>query len=202
MSMTKDRIPMIQVGDVLLSSDCLTEKFCCDLEACRGECCIEGDAGAPVTLDEVAQLEEALPEVWADLSASAQHVIDRQGVAYTDADGDLVTSIVNGKDCVFTCYDASGCCYCAIEKAYRAGRISFYKPASCHLYPIRVKRIGNLVGLNYHRWEVCKAAVWKGEQENIPVYRFLKEPLVRRFGAAWYEELETVVSELKAQGLL
>lgn len=201
-AMEKNRIPMIQVGDVIVSADCLTEKFCCDLEACHGECCIEGDAGAPLTLDEVACLEEALPAVWADLSATAQSVIDRQGVAYTDADGDLVTSIVNGKDCVFTCYDASGCCYCALDKAFREGRTSFRKPASCHLYPIRVKRIGNLTGLNYHRWDVCKAAVWKGEQEDLPVYRFLREPLVRRFGAAWYEELETVVRELRAQGYL
>ena len=97
--------PILQVGDVLLSSEILTEKFCCDLSVCKGECCIEGDAGAPVTLDEVAEIEECLDAVWGDLSASAQSVIDRQGVAYTDQEGDLVTSIVGGKDCVFTCYD-------------------------------------------------------------------------------------------------
>lgn len=193
---------MVQVGDVIVSADCLTEKFCCDLEACHGVCCIEGDAGAPLTLDELGQIEEALPAVWPDLSASAQHVIDKQGVAYTDAEGDLVTSIVHGKDCVFTCYDASGCCFCALDKAYRGGRTHFRKPMSCYLYPIRVKRIGNLVGLNYHRWDVCKAAVRKGEQENLPVYRFLKEPLENCFGKEWYEELETVVRELKAQNYL
>lgn len=193
---------MIQIDDTIISIDCLSEKFCCDLEACKGACCIEGDAGAPVELDEVAQLEEALPVVWNELSAAAQAVIDRQGVVYTDEDGDLVTSIVHGKDCVFTCYDSCGNCFCALEKAYREGRSSFYKPASCHLYPIRIKKIGDMTALNYHRWDVCRMAVEKGRQLNLPVYRFLKEPLVRRFGEAWYQELESAVEELKEQGYL
>ena len=169
--MKNDRIPMIQIDDTIISIDCLSEKFCCDLDACKGECCIEGDAGAPVELDEVAELEEALPVVWPWLSASAQAVIDRQGVVYTDEDGDLVTSIVNGKDCVFTCYDERGYCYCALEKAYREGKSSFYKPLSCHLYPIRLKKIGDCVALNYHRWDVCKMAVMKGgafESSGLP----------------------------------
>lgn len=200
--MKRNEIPMIQIDDTIISMDCLSEKFCCDLEACKGACCIEGDAGAPVELDEVAELEEALPEVWHELSASAQAVIDRQGVVYTDRDGDLVTSIVNGKDCVFTCYDDKGNCFCALEKAYREGRSNFYKPASCHLYPIRLKKIGDMTALNYHRWDVCRMAVEKGKQLNLPVYRFLKEPLIRRFGEAWYEELEKAVEELKEQGYL
>ena len=193
---------MIQIDDVLVSVDCLSEKFCCDLEACKGICCVEGDAGAPVDLDEVAGIEEALPEVWPMLSASAQAVIDRQGVAYTDEEGDLVTSIVNGTDCVFTCYDEAGHCYCALEKAFRAGRTRFFKPLSCHLYPIRLKKIGDGVALNYHRWEVCKMAVEKGRRLNLPVYRFLREPLVRRFGEAWYAELEQAADELREQGYL
>lgn len=200
--MKRNEIPMIQIDDTIISIDCLSEKFCCDLDACAGTCCIEGDAGAPVDLDEVEELEAALPVVWNDLSASAQTVIDKQGVAYTDEEGDLVTSIVNGKDCVFTCYDEKGCCFCALEKAYRAGKTNFYKPLSCHLYPIRLKKIGDMTALNYHRWDVCKAAVCKGEQLNLPVYRFLKEPLIRRFGQAWYDELEKAVEELKEQGYL
>lgn len=200
--MRDNRIPMIQIDDTIISIDCLSEKFCCDLEACKGECCIEGDAGAPLELEEVAEIEAALSEVWNMLSASAQSVIDRQGVAYTDEEGDLVTSIVNGKDCVFTCYDENGCCYCALEKAYREGRTKFYKPISCHLYPIRLKKIGDAVALNYNRWDVCKMAVLKGKQLDLPVYKFLKEPLVRRFGEAWYTELESAVEELKAQGYL
>ena len=200
--MERNEIPMIQIDDTIISIDCLKEKFCCDLEACQGVCCIEGDAGAPVELDEVAEIENALPAVWPMLSASAQAVIDKQGVVYTDEEGDLVTSIVNGRDCVFTCYDEKGCCYCALEKAYREGKTSFYKPVSCHLYPIRLDKIGDCVALNYNRWNICKMAVLKGQQLNLPVYRFLKEPLIRRFGEAWYKELEAAVEELKAQGYL
>ena len=200
--MERNEIPMIQIDDTIISIDCLKEKFCCDLEACQGACCIEGDAGAPVELDEVAEIENALPAVWPMLSASAQAVIDKQGVVYTDEEGDLVTSIVNGRDCVFTCYDEKGCCYCALEKAYREGKTSLYKPVSCHLYPIRLDKIGDCVALNYNRWNICKMAVLKGQQLNLPVYRFLKEPLIRRFGEVWYKELEAAVEELKAQGYL
>ena len=224
--------PIIQVGDVLISSDILTEKFCCDLSACKGQCCVEGDAGAPVTLDEIAEIEDCLDEVWGDLSASAQAVIDKQGVAYTDQEGDLVTSIVRGKDCVFTYYDSlqftvdglqmnteapekstvnckpstvniDNCCLCALEKAFRAGKTRFCKPVSCALYPIREKRLDNdLIRLNYNRWEVCKMAVAKGQQEEILLYQFLREPLIRRFGEEWYDELLNTVKELKAQGYL
>lgn len=200
--MERNEIPMIQIDDTIISIDCLKEKFCCDLEACQGACCIEGDAGAPVELDEVAEIENALPAVWPMLSASAQAVIDKQGVVYTDEEGDLVTSIVNGRDCVFTCYDEKSSCYCALEKAYREGKTSFYKPVSCHLYPIRLDKIGDCMALNYNRWNICKMAVLKGQQLNLPVYRFLKEPLIRRFGEAWYKELEAAVEELKAQGYL
>jgi hypothetical protein len=199
--------PIIQIGDVLLSSEILTEMFCCDLSACKGQCCVEGDAGAPVTLDEIAEIEECVDTVWGDLSASAQSVIDKQGVAYTDQEGDLVTSIVRGKDCVFTYYGELGgipdCCLCALEKAFRAGRTTFCKPVSCALYPIREKRLGEgLVGLNYNRWAVCKAAIVKGNEENVYLYQFLKDPLIRRFGEEWYQELLDTVKELKAQGYL
>lgn len=153
-------------------------------------------------LEEVEKLEEVLPVIWDDLSPEAQAVIKRQGVVYTDQDGDLVTSIVNGKDCVFTCYDEKGFCYCAIEKAFREGKCSFYKPISCHLYPIRVSDYGPYKALNYHRWDVCKAAVLLGRKENLPVYKFLKEPLIRKFGEAWYEEVENVAQELEAQHLI
>lgn len=196
-------IPIVQVGDVLLSSDILTECFCCDLEACRGACCVEGDAGAPVTQDEVAELENVLDTVWPELSASAQAVLDRQGVAYVDEEGDLVTSIVGGKDCVFTCHDAAGCCLCTTERAFRNGKTHWPKPISCYLYPIREKRLGNgLVALNYHRWEVCAPAVRKGRALQLPVYKFLRDPLIRRFGAEWYGELEQTADELRRQGLI
>ena len=199
--------PIMLLGDVLVSSDILTERFCCDLAACKGECCVEGDEGAPVTMEEISQIEDSLDAIWDDLSASAQSVIDHQGVAYTDREGELVTSIVNGKNCAFTYYDdltdretgkvIESCCLCALEKACRAGKTQFMKPISCALYPIREKRFANgLVGINYDRWKVCKDAVRKGIELDIPVYRFLEDPLRRRFGDAWYEELCQLANQL------
>lgn len=205
--MNKDELRILQVGDVLVSPDIITEKFCCDLDACKGECCIEGDAGAPVTMDEIMEIEDSLDAVWDDLSASAQAVIDKQGVAYTDIEGDLVTSIVNGKDCVFTCYQdlkdmndghtIQNCCLCALERAYREGKSKFMKPISCALYPIRAKHFGNgIYGINYNKWRICKAAIKKGEELNLPVYQFLEGPLVKRFGQEWYDELCTVAQQV------
>lgn len=193
---------MVQIDDVVVALDVFTEKFICNLTACKGECCIEGDAGAPVEEDELRQLEEALPVVWNDLSAEARAVIEKQGVCYRDRDGELVTSIVNGKDCVFTCYDEKGYCFCAIEKACRAGKVGFYKPISCHLYPIRVGNYGLYKAVNYHRWSICHAAWELGKEKGTPVYQFLKEPLIRKFGEAWYAELESVAVELKEQQMI
>ena len=191
---------IIQVGEVILTSEILTEYFCCDLEACKGICCVEGDSGAPLILDEVGEMENVLDEVWPDLSAQAQSLIDRQGVAYTDAEGDLVTSIVQGRDCVFTCYGTDGCCYCASDKAFREGRTAWDKPLSRALYPIREKHFRDgSVGLQYHRWNICRPAVEKGRRLNLKLYQFLKAPLVRRFGQAWYDELCEVARQLPAE---
>ena len=172
---------MIQIDDVVISLDVFREKFLCNLDACKGECCIEGDAGAPVELDEVEKLEEVLPVIWEELSPEARDVIDKQGVVYTDE---------------------KGYCYCAIEKAYRAGKTDFYKPVSCHLYPIRIGDYGPYKAVNYHRWDVCKAAVLLGKKENLPVYKFLKEPLIRKFGEEWYKEMEIAAEELERRGLI
>ncbi len=175
----------IEVDGVLVHMDILTEEFCCDISACHGRCCEEGDAGAPVTPEDIAEIEEQLDSIWDKLSAQAQSVIDRQGVAYVDEEGDVVTSIINGCDCAFR--GPQGC-------------VLAQRPISCHLYPIREKKVGSLVALNYHRWEICKDAVRLGREKHIRVYQFLREPLVRRFGAEWYAELEQVVAELKAAG--
>ena len=160
---------------------------------------MEGDSGAPLLEEEVGELEKALPVIWDDLAPKAREIIKRQGVAYIDEEGDLVTSIVNGKDCVFTCYDADGTCKCAVEKAYREGRLSFYKPVSCHLYPIRVEKYDTFEAVNYNRWNICKAAEVLGEKEKLPVYKFLKEPLIRRFGKEWYDALEEIAGEWEKQ---
>ena len=175
--------------------------FLCDLSHCKGECCVEGDSGAPLEEEELPKLQEVLPIIWDDLSPEAQAIIQKQGVAYIDEEGDTVTSIVNGKDCVFTCYDSEGVCKCAIEKAYREGKTDFYKPISCHLYPIRITQYRDFKAVNYHRWSVCKAAELLGEREKVSVYRFLKEPLIRKFGEAWYDALAECAEEWTKQGL-
>ena len=191
---------MLQIQDTIVSLDVITKEFCCDLRKCHGACCVEGDAGAPVTLDEIGSIEDALETVWDDLSAQAQSVIDRQGVAYPDPEGELVTSIVNGKECVFArSQSPENCWLCMLEKAFREGKTKFLKPISCSLYPIREKRFSNgTVGLNYNRWDICRDAVKKGQELNLPVYQFLKEPLIRRFGEDWYQELCEVAQELLA----
>lgn len=192
---------ILDFQDTLVSTDIITEYFYCDLASCHGQCCVEGDAGAPVTLDEIAEIEEALPAAWPMLSAEAQSVIDRQGVAYTDEEGDLVTSIVRGRDCVFTRYadlpGAPGCCLCALESAFREGKTHWCKPASCALYPIRVAEMPDgRLALNYHRWHVCEAARRMGKEKGTRVYEFLREPLTREFGEEWYSDLCDVAREV------
>lgn len=183
----KELPPMLMVGDVIVHTDIVTEYFCCNIEKCQGRCCEEGDAGAPVTLDEIAYIENQLDFIWPNLNAQAQTVIDKQGVAYTDPEGEMVTSIIGSCDCCFR--GPEGC-------------LLAQRPISCHLYPIREKKMGSLTGINYHRWDICKDAVELGRERGIRVYQFLKEPLVRRFGETWYKELEQVVDELQKQGYI
>jgi hypothetical protein len=188
---------MLQIKDTLISLDLLNQLFCCNLAHCRGICCVEGDSGAPVETDEITELENALPHIWDDLSERAKEIINKQGVVYPDRDGEMVTSIVNGKDCVFTCYDENGTCLCAVEKAWRAGKITFMKPISCHLYPVRVKKFPSFIAVNYQEWSICSGARLHGQQLGLPVYQFLKEPLIRKFGQDWYNELCQAADLLK-----
>jgi hypothetical protein len=188
---------MLQILDTLIGDEVLEEYFCCDLSACRGFCCVEGDSGAPVEEAEIAELQAVLPLIESDLSPEAQILIKEQGMVYRDREGEFVTSIVAGRDCVFTCYDANGICRCAIEKAFREGKTVFRKPTSCHLYPVRVMNYQRFRAVNYHRWEVCQAARALGKKENIRVYQFLKEPLIRKFGAEWYDYLCQAAHEWK-----
>lgn len=190
---------MFLIQNTLVSLDVIEKEFCCDLETCRGCCCIEGDAGAPVSDEEVAEIEQILPILLPDMTKEARAVVEKQGISYLDPSGERVTSIVNDKDCIFARTDHNGWCYCLIEKAYHAGKIGFKKPISCHLYPIRLTRVGNYTGVEYHRWDICHCARQLGKRKHIPLYQFLREPLVRRFGEAWYAELELTASEWKKQ---
>ncbi len=187
---------MIHIGDTLVSLDVIESQFLCDVAACKGACCfVEAASGAPLEKGEMTELKKVLPVVWDDLSPEAQAVINTQGVAYIDTDGEDVVSIVDGKDCVFTCYDETGVCKCAIDKAYREGRTTIQKPISCHLYPIRISRYETFRAVNYHRWKICKPAEVLGRKEGLPLYKFLKEPLIRKFGKDWYNELDKIAEE-------
>ena len=187
---------MLQIEDTLVSLDVVEKFFCCDLDKCLGECCIEGDAGAPITPEEYEKLQEVTPAVWDYLTPAAQRVLQEQGPAYYDSDGDLVTSIVDGRDCVFTTYAPGGLCLCALEKAWREGKAPMAKPMSCHLYPIRLKELANgITALNYHSWNICRAAEVAGRAKGLRVYQFLQGPLERRFGKDWYKQLSLVASE-------
>lgn len=190
---------MLKIQDTLVSLDLAEQFFCCNLDRCLGQCCIEGDAGAPINDEERCKIEELLPIIWDDLSPAAQEEIKRNGVAYIDEEGDLVTSIVDGRDCVFTTFAAGGMCHCAIEKAWREGRTDFVKPISCHLYPVRLKQYPTFTAVNYHRWKICKCAETLGRKNKVRLYQFLEEPLVRRFGREWYNELSLTCDEYLKQ---
>lgn len=181
---------MFQIQNTLVTLDIVERFFCCDLEKCLGACCIEGDAGAPVTEAEVGEINRVLPEIERDMLPRAIEEVRDNGIAYRDPEGELVTTLLDGRNCAFSCYGPGGVCLCAIEKARREGRIDgFLKPISCSLYPLRVTEYKDFTAVNYHRWEICRSAEQLGRRKGIRLYQFLKDPLIRRFGADWYDEL-------------
>lgn len=183
------------IQDTIVSLEVLEKEFCCDIDHCKGCCCIEGDAGAPVTEEEEKILNELLPDLLPQMTKEAREVVEKQGIAYNDPSGERVLSIVNDKDCIFARTDHNGWCYCVIEQRFNQksevrNQISdFNKPISCHLYPIRLTKVGNLTGVEYHRWDICHSSRQLGHKLHLPLYKFLKEPLIRRFGQEWYDEL-------------
>ncbi len=180
---------MLQIQDTLVSLDLIERFFECNLDACLGECCIEGDAGAPLTEDEDRRLKELMPQILPLLSPAARRAVIEEGPSYTDPEGDLVTQIVDGRNCIYTCFDKDGKCLCALEKARREGKTEFFKPISCSLYPVRLKEYDGFTAVNYHRWKICKAAEVLGRAKGVRAFEFLAEPLTRRFGKEWYDEL-------------
>lgn len=180
---------MLQIQNTIVTLDLAEEFFCCDLDKCLGACCIEGDAGAPVTIDEVEKIEEALPVVEPEMLPRAVEEVRQNGVAYVDQEGDLVTTILDGRNCAFTCYAPGGICLCALEKAFREGKTGFKKPASCSLYPLRLTTYPTFTAVNYHRWKICRDAVANGRKKGIRLYQFLRGPLTEHFGKEWYDEL-------------
>lgn len=184
-----EEVIMLEIQNTLVSLDLAERFFCCDLDTCHGECCIEGDAGAPITREEYDKIKKILPEIWDEMLPQAKTAVEESGVGYVDEEGDLVTTIIDGRNCAFTCYGKDGLCQCAIEKAYREGRIDFRKPSSCYLYPVRLTKYPAFTAVNYHRWKICRSAETLGRKLGIRLYQFLKEPLTERFGKEWYDEL-------------
>ena len=184
---------MIEHRGTLISEDLFEKRFVCDLNACKGACCVEGASGAPLDPEEDQLLKELWPKIRPYIPEKGQRAIDEHGVSEVDEDGDLVTTLVEGRgECAFTVFDDKGIALCGVEKAWKDGAIPFRKPISCHLYPIRIAKLKFHDGLNYPRWPICKPACACGAKLDVPVFRFLKDSLTRKYGADWYAELEEV----------
>lgn len=188
---------LVEVKDKVVSTEIFRRKFVCDLNACKGACCVEGDAGAPLKTEEVSIIEDALETIKPYMRPEGIEAVEKQGVFYMDQDNEPVTTLVNGAECAFVTFDDHGIAKCTIEQAYLDGKISFKKPISCHLYPIRVKKYNDFEALAYDEWPICKPACDCGEKLDVPVYKFLKEPLVRAFGEEFFDELLIVDEEFK-----
>jgi hypothetical protein len=187
---------MIQVGDTVISELLLEKKFVCDLKACKGVCCVEGDAGAPLEEEELEELVDVFPIVKEYLSEKAIAALE-EDLYVIDRDGEYVTQLVDGKECAYVIFDENGSTQCAIEQAYNDGKIAFKKPISCHLFPVRLNKYKDFTAVNYAYWNICDDACALGEKLGVKTYLFLKEPLIRRFGAAWFKELELVDKHIK-----
>ena len=181
---------MISIDDRLVSDELFKAYFVCDLKACKGACCVEGDAGAPLEFDEIDQLEAELDAILPYLTEKGKQVIKDKGVFEMDLEGDYVTPLIEGRECAFTTFDENGIAKCGIEDAYRDGATSFLKPISCHLYPIRVHKGKFHEALNYHKWPICRPACACGAQLKVKVYKFLKGAIVRKYGEDFYEKME------------
>jgi hypothetical protein len=190
---------MIQIGNRIVSRELFDQHFICHLEQCEGNCCVFGDSGAPLEDHEARYLEENLEAIKPYMRAEGLQEVNEQGSWVVDGDGDQVTPLVGREECAYVVFE-QGIARCSIEKAFKSGSVSFQKPVSCHLYPIRVSKLNNAVALNYHRWSICEPARILGRKEGMPVFRFLKDPITRVYGAAFYNELENVYRELVQNG--
>jgi hypothetical protein len=187
---------MLQIGETIVSLDLLEKHFICNLLACKGSCCVHGDAGAPLTRKEIETLEKEYYLIKPFITTRGAETIDKEGIWLTDQEGDQVTPLIDGGECAFTIFE-DGEARCGIEKAWEQGVITFRKPISCHLYPVRVKEYKGFTAVNYDRWDICKPALLLGEEKGVPLFRFLEQPLIRKFGEEWYQELCIAAEQLK-----
>lgn len=186
---------MFQLGKTIVSEDIIENDFVCNLSACKGACCIDGDAGAPLEKDEVKILNEIYPLVKPYLRPEGIESIETQGVFVTTKEGELETPLINGADCSYVIFDENNTALCAIEEAYNQGDVNWKKPLSCHLYPVRVKDYSEFSAVNYHKWQICDDACTLGKELQVPIYSFVKEALIRKFGEDWYAELDTLAKK-------
>ncbi|MBS1487105.1 MAG: DUF3109 family protein [Bacteroidetes bacterium] len=186
---------MIKVGEILVSDDIASVEFVCHLEKCKGACCVEGELGAPLEEDELDVMKEIQTAIKPYLTAEGLKSIETQGPYILDEDGDFSTPTIEGRECAYAHYNQQGILKCGIEQAYLEGKISFRKPMSCHLYPIRIVKKKNLEAVNYHEWSICSDACQLGKSLQVPLYKFLKEPLIRKYGEAWYNELVQLIEK-------
>ncbi len=188
---------MFQLGKTIVSEDIIEKDFVCNLSACKGACCIDGDAGAPLEKEEIKILESIYPQVKPFLRPEGINAIEAQGPYITTEEGEFETPLINDADCAYVIFDSKGIALCAIEEAYNQGVISWKKPVSCHLYPVRVKDYSEFSAVNYHKWQICDDACTLGKELQVPVYKFVKQALIRKFGEDWYMELEKIASQKK-----
>lgn len=190
---------MIEIGDKLISLDVFEKRFVCDLSACKGACCVEGDNGAPLEEEEIGIIEDNLEAIKPYMRKEGLDAIAKTGVFYMDDDNEPVTTLVNDAECAFVFFDENNITKCSIEEAYNRGEIDFKKPISCHLYPIRVSKLRNYLAVNYNHWNICNPACTLGEALNVKTFKFLKEPIIRMWGEAFYKEMERVDEELEQE---
>lgn len=189
-------VAMFQLGKTLVSEAIIENDFVCNLSSCKGICCIEGDAGAPLEKDEIQILKDVYPKVKPFMRQEGIDVIEAEGTSIVTKDGELETPLVNNAACAYVNFDSKGIAACAIEEAYNQGEISWKKPISCHLYPIRVKEYSEFSAVNYHKWDICSDACSLGKELQVPVYKFVKNALIRKFGEDWYAELEDTAKKI------
>ncbi|MEM9389246.1 MAG: DUF3109 family protein [Bacteroidota bacterium] len=186
---------MIELGKTILSDDIKEQFFVCNLKKCKGACCVEGDLGAPLEESELPILEDIYDQVKPYLTSEGNNAIENQGAYILDDDKEYSTPTIGGKECAYAVYDKKGILKCGIEQAYLDGKIDFKKPISCHLYPIRATKYSEFEALNYDRWDICSPACDLGSSLNVPIYKFLKEPLIRKYGQQWYADLVKIIEE-------
>jgi hypothetical protein len=188
---------MIQIGNTIVSFDLFDRFFLCDLASCKGVCCVEGDSGAPLTKKEAVLIEENYVRFKGYLAPKYIKTIEELGISVIDSDGDIVTPLYNNRECAYTYVDENGITKCAIEKAYFEGKSTFRKPVSCHLFPVRITEYNDFDAINYQQLDICKSGRECGKAQKVLLYQFLKEPLIRKYGKKWYDELEIAAEHVK-----